>query len=722
MTSKLTHLCALLAVLLIAACGSTDTAAHAAGAHPRLLLDAPTLTDLRARVKQNTPAWQALRKVCDSFHKVNRPNQEAYPDNGTIGAGYQGDGYFGPLFALGVCYQSTKGVDSARSKRYGRLGAQLVSKMATTGRGAAKPKTDDGYGVRHYGEGLAIGYDWFHDRLSHRTRKRIGTVVKHWVSVYEHAGFGHDYPQGNYFAGYYGTVGLASLGMDGKDRPMSFSSFLSKVHEPMRAYAEKNLSGGGWPEGWNYGPVATMNMDFPVLAAKTARGVDLTKNYRWPVATGKFLTQFTWPGRDTLENSGAVYNSSNPTQAPAWLYLLQSGVLASAGDSYAPYLRNYARSVRAASGDASAYGDAWPAWIDFVYDRDQPEADIKTTSTSYLAAGSDMGAVRSSWDTDAVWGAFTGGPYVNNPDNGEEYFDKGALTIVNGSRPFLVNTGAELQRDSPGTSDGEEYGDKVYSDLFDDDGARSIFNVFYTDSPTPLGQGETTRKQGAKTRMGAFEDAAGSVYMRADDLQDMYPRTGDKTIGNWTREVVYLRPDVFVVHDRTAVTDPSVKQWMAFHLSGAPATVSGAEKTVDVSSRGGYAGRAQSLLPANATVSSSNVFDSGKVYRLEVDGPAAKNNEWLTVFDAAPSADKAAVATLVSAGPLTGAAVGRQVALFANGPVTAPVTYTVPGGPTQQVIVGLAPGATFKVDVQGDQVTLTPGGDKTVSAAGVLRV
>src|SRR5262245_45997516 len=121
-----------LLALIIAA--STFGAGPAHAAHPRVLLNAPIVTDLRARAQQSTPEWVALRKVCDSYKpgRVQRPDGNAYPDNGAIGAGYQGDGYFGPLVALGVCYQTAKTVDNARARRYGKVGAELVSKMAST--------------------------------------------------------------------------------------------------------------------------------------------------------------------------------------------------------------------------------------------------------------------------------------------------------------------------------------------------------------------------------------------------------------------------------------------------------------------------------------------------------------------------------------------------------------------------------------------------------------
>ena len=125
-----------------------------------------------------------------------------------------------------------------------------------------------------------------------------------------------------------------------------------------------------------------------------------------------------------------------------------------------------------------------------------------------------MTAVRSDWSRRAVWAAFKSGPYINFTDNGEEYFDKGSLSIVNGSRPLLVNANGALLRDTPGTGDGDRYYQPIYDDLFSDTGRRDIFNIFYTDRPAPPGQSNRLRSAGARTHIGQFEDRGAYAYAR----------------------------------------------------------------------------------------------------------------------------------------------------------------------------------------------------------------
>src|SRR6185312_15142528 len=88
---------------------------------------------------------------------------------------------------------------------------------ATDGPHAVDPLRDDGYGIRFYGAGMALGYDWFHDALSPDLRGRLVTAIGRWLSIYAKSGFEHEFPQGNYFAGYYLASAFAGLAVQGDD-------------------------------------------------------------------------------------------------------------------------------------------------------------------------------------------------------------------------------------------------------------------------------------------------------------------------------------------------------------------------------------------------------------------------------------------------------------------------------------------------------------------------
>jgi hypothetical protein len=718
--------------------------------HPRVVLDQATLSTLRQRAKANTSAWQALKARCDLYltGHVEWPDGNDYPDDGSIGEGYQGDGYFPALVNVALCYQTELGIDAQKAAAYGAKGADVLYHMsAPTGAHAPDPLRDSGYGIRFYGLGMAIGYDWLYPALDSSLRTRVYTALNTWISAYQSGGFERSFPQGNYFAGYYAAEGVAALATEGDNpsAPTQWSDWLNRVHEQMvRPYYAANLSGGGWPEGWNYGPLGTMNMSsWPVVAAKTAKGIDLLADpkgpYAYPLNAPRYSLYFTWPNLLTMDDSDAVYDADNPTPTHPWFVTEQAGLLERFGSPFAPAFHSSARAIRAVQ-PGGELGPDWDLWENFLFwNPSAPEQSYTTLPLSYYARGIENVAMRSSWNTNAVWGAFKGGPYVNYTDNGEEYFDKGSLAIVRGGRPLLVNAPGALLRNTPGTSDGSQYYNLVYDDLFGDppNGNRTLFNVFYTD-PKPWGQGGYLRSDGNAASITRFEDGGSYVAVRASHLEGNYPRNGGepRSITSWTRDVVYLRPEIFVVYDRTSVTNASIAQWMSFHLgrqAAAGAAPAAGVHRFDVGSGTAYAGTVETVLPQGHTATVTGVFGAHKIDRLAVrPGSASATNRWLTVFDAAASPSGAALASPLAPTGMRGVLLTTSTKNFvvlagagaAGTPVTGELTYTVPKAPTLHVITDLKPSTSYAIGVSSSAgkttVDVKPGSGPTTSATGVL--
>src|SRR5262249_46650183 len=151
------------------------------------------------------------------------------------------------------------GLDPARAAAYGARGAEVLVKMsAPEGQPhAPNPLRDSGYGIRNYGVGLALGLDWLHGALRAPERTRVLAALHRWLAAYEERGFEHAFPQGNYFAGYYDAKALAGIAAEGDEAPAQWQDWLGRVHGKLvQPYYAANLPGGGWPEGWNYGPFA----------------------------------------------------------------------------------------------------------------------------------------------------------------------------------------------------------------------------------------------------------------------------------------------------------------------------------------------------------------------------------------------------------------------------------------------------------------------------------
>jgi hypothetical protein len=201
--------------------------------------------------------------------------------------------------------------------------------------------------------------------------------------------------------------------------------------------------------------------------------------------------------------------------------------------------------------------------------------------------------------------------------------------------------------------------------MFSDEAPRGLFSILLAGSQTPTGQQARTRADGARTHMSAFEDRDSHVLMRASHLEDMYVTdhaTEPAPISSWDRTVMYLRPGLFVVHDRTAVTSASANPRIRWQVALAPARADG------------------------------NVLDGGAVGALlQSDG-----GDYAVLFG----------------GGVAGATIAGRL------------RYRLPAAPTVNVVADLEPDATYTVTTTADPggvlVELVPGPGRQASPAGVL--
>jgi hypothetical protein len=152
---------------------------------------------------------------------------------------------------------------------------------------------------------------------------------------------------------------------------------------------------------------------------------------------------------------------------------------------------------------------------------------------------------------------------------------------------------------------------------------------------------------------------------------------------------------------------------------------------------------ATTLLPANATPTAvqepqtkkKDTFwynndppDGLKSTRVEVASPKGdKERRFLHAIVIGDAAEKPAPAVAISGEGVDGAAIREEAFLFVkDGPQKKPanISYRAPIEATRHVIAGLAPderyGVEAKVEAGACKITVSPGGDKPASKAGVL--
>jgi hypothetical protein len=764
----------------------TVTTPPASGSHPRIILDSTMLSTLRTRVANRTPEWTRLKGTCDGLASIATVIGPEAPDPGgqVISEGYQGSDYIEAIWELGLCYQSTITSDATSATKYANKGIQILMVMSDPanqnldiGGGQTQPiwERDDGYGIRNFGVALSIGYDWLHDRMTSAQLSQIRTALNGWIHGVETSDKDAFEFQpsvavtGNYYAGYYATKCYAALAVQGDD-PIGdtwWNDWYNHQHlQRVQPYYTNNYAGGGWTEGFaQYGILASRNMSLPVLAVKSAKGIDLlhgTQPYVFPLDQPKYLMSLTWPTRDIIDDRGELYNTNDakmwPGIASVDIYRFYAGFLAMVGDPLAPAIHKYAKDVQTALkgiGDTENNLGDTTDWMDFLFwDPNAADADYTaTTPLSYLAAGQGEVGARSDWSSAATYMSYVAGPFVAMA--GHESYDKGSPEFLRNRNPLLVNPRAWISHEP----NGQAGWDLGFSDNFGNNsldptfGNRVLNNTFQVrhivnGAPVPYyGEGNPTRDDGARTRISRFEDRASYVLAVGQNLEDMYHPLNDicqnvSPINSWSRQIVYFRPSQFVVYDRTNICNVTLDQYMAFHFPANPVEVtapaSGTHR-FDVTN-GQFAGSMTVVTPAvQSTITDHLSTDTNtwnKMWRAELrpTGTANAVHQWITVFDLAPTASQVAAATPVTVtggaavGTLLASSAGNNVMIGGTAPVgtaiSGAISYTVPAAQTRHVVTDLTPstGYTVSVAVSGSNhvVTVAPGGSTQSSANGSL--
>ncbi|HEX8779061.1 MAG TPA: hypothetical protein VF738_13180, partial [Rhodanobacter sp.] len=658
--------CATLLTLLITTLSANAFAATApavTAAHPRMILDAPTLSALRQNAAANTPEWQMLKTVCDSYigGTVNYPTGTAYPNLPNIGSGYQGESYLPALLSEGLCYQTLKTSNPTAAATYGAKAVDILMKMAAPyGSQGENPNVDDGYAIRFYGVGFGLGYDWLYDLLTPAQRTQVYTTANAWVTSFETQTFEYNHPQSNYFAGYFHAKAAIALGTygDNPSAPAQWNDwYTNQFGQRVQPFYAQHLAGGGWPEGYgNYAPFGILNMTLPAREVMTATGTDIihatAAPYSFPLDSADYMIQFTWPSRAYFDDRDTNHADGSPVGIgmPGTTQVgLAEMILGEIGFWKSPRVGVFHEYLNEVSTATNGFNSSAP-WLLFLETNPAaPTTSLTSLPLSYFAKGMNAVAARSDWGTAASWMSFRAGPYTNAPSQGEEYFDQGSLALTQGNTPLLVNAGGWMVHGPTGSADEN----LIYNDNYGSSngtlymGNRQLYNIFYVfdKSGGTIVEGgsqaaATTEDNQVRTHIAAFEDGGPYVYTRAEHIEDMYRTfSAGPAVAAWSREVVYLRPHRFVVHDRTTAGSSAYDQYLAWHFPAAPAKGSAptGETRLDVTYNGTYAGAMTSVLPANATTTTVGLYPTSnpaKVWQVQERAPAAGlSQQWLNVFD-----------------------------------------------------------------------------------------
>lgn|GEM_PF-3542480 len=329
---------------------------------------------------------------------------------------------------------------------------------------------DSGYPIRFFLPGLAIGYDWFYDRLDDATKRQIWATMNAWVREFHmlhgKPGDGNSYrtrTQSNYHAGYYAAVGLAAIATRGENPEAEalYQMWRNEIHLGRdQPFCQQWLGPyGGFPEAWTYLPQSETGIGMALLSNLTAFGDDLIGNeaqpFPWMTGLMRYFMHSASPGLTHLMERGYVVppaSTPDVLRVTPSMYLLPYYLSKVRKEPAAPAYRQFMDDVLAEFFRIPGTANWSPLWQRFLFDDpDDARAEWLQERPSLASLANPAGGyghvlMRSDWTSNAVLASFLAHPQTSDGYNGKERMDKGSLIVQSGDRHLLVSPLAEATR------------------------------------------------------------------------------------------------------------------------------------------------------------------------------------------------------------------------------------------------------------------------------------
>jgi hypothetical protein len=418
------------------------------------------------------------------------------------------------------------------------------------GGGISSILVDDTYSSRFLGKHIAMGLDWLdgYPGLSSSLRQEAMNLLVRWSDYTRDRGYMKNSPASNYEAGAYVSRVMTALALakrhpEGPRLIKEVIAYRQKNLLPLLENERSSLKGGFWAEGWNYGQLATQNLLLAGLALES-RGFILaaTAERRWSGEVIRHLVS-AQSSPATVYDGGDWYAYPAPFPSKELFYVL--AVMADReGQSYANYiLQKYP------GRDSGSY-------IDLLFHQpDAPASFWSSLPLQHYASGTGLLTARSDWKRSPVWVSFQMGNLLGAD---HQSYSPGQLQIKRGDDDLLVN----------GNAPGENQADKhksTYGNLIvvDDNGEKK--QVYRWSMGVWYGSPGVIVK--------AYEAGKDHVYVSGDYRVAYSLNTdpgGGGPVRQLTRQVVYLRPNYFIVYDRVATLKRSYPKQLRWHFLKPP--------------------------------------------------------------------------------------------------------------------------------------------------------
>jgi hypothetical protein len=642
-----------------------------------------------------------------------------FSEGGYSGYGYEGLDWQSTLETLGIAYQVTG------NAAYASKGIELIDYIASLGvAGMLAPEAiDSGFPSRSAIYGLAIGYDWFYDRLTASEKAAVAQALNLWFDWFKRAAFENNGPAyGNYFGAHVMGFGLAGLATQA-DNPrgpeiVTYVAGLFRTYV-VPAFATGGFAGGYPLEAYTYGTNHFQRLLYYVLAVKTATGDDIVSRTDYARKIARNLIYNLKPNNWQVSDEGDFAGDYTGVLQPS-LPIVLSSLLA--GTTEGQWMQHLSQHLAPAPNG----GQTSDAFVQFLFsDRTRPAVDYRLTEPTWFhSPGDEHFYRRSSWQSDAVWTSIAGGTtlWASHQMRGA-----GHIAMQRGNDYLLVNSGQWKGRTGvSGTPQAFDLRSWRANTLFVDDFGDYLFpNPTYAGGQGYWGTNSVLAQDGGAD-FGYLKTDLTTAY----SISDYKPRE-NRSVRSFYRNFLSMGNGVVVVFDRIQLLKPNYTKALYLHLNpvGGPPALSGNSASIRV---GRSALFIAALLPTAPvlTVAADPVSDTdGRpiTYRLGVSDSIAKTtfNALYVLVATASSVTSMPPTTRVEAtnGAMVGALVSdgdvRRVGMFAtDGTPQSSVTYTAnydAGQSGVHVIADLVASTPYVIARNGTTIGTVP-----ASSQGVL--
>jgi hypothetical protein len=655
------------------------------GAHPRLWLDSTTRTGLKGDGAKSAVAKGAARCA------AARSNPSSYATGG-----WQGFEFVLTLSGCLVSYEASGNADDLNTAlKYFNV---LLDDYQNVGDGAGGDNVithDTGYAMRTFAPYSAIAYDWLHDApgMTEAMRAHARERFNAWVSYYASNGYLKDMPGSNYEAGFEFASTLIAIA-EGGEAGAQGDSHWALVRDTIwgtdltPGITNGAMTGGDWPEGWQYGPLSVLEHALGARAMQD-NGAAIPVAQQWANSlVQRFAagltpsTHLAFAGGDNEATTANLPVDNGPLLA----------VIAGPGDDTS---RAWARKL---NGDLALTNE------NSLFDalagaRAGASAAPANVPTSYTAQGTGNYYVRGDWTANTSWSVFQCAPRIvadhQHSDAGNFVLTRGADDLVVDPSPYgslSTLTGNAPAVDSSSLPDGYSPSQGMWG--------KATKLVWSKQSSSGVAVARCDYADQFR-----FEDVASDVQHAVRDYVMVPGQNGDGTV---------------VLVDRVVTSAPAnglhlrVRTPAKLSMGGdtATATVGASALSIQKVYASSGVGSVRDM-PTGDDCSSGprgscdlSRIASGQEYRIDVAGPQAVA---IHVVDGHAAGEAAPTSTALSGTGYRGAVItraGKSIAVVAtdkaDGVVPSSLTYSVPAGSgATHVVVDAPAGSDGRSDVTG---------------------